>query len=198
MIFQPFRRGRHTECACYRKRVRARYDLPTVSTVVTFIVVGAYPMARHHVWNFHNPRLSIAQSAIRAVISHSLTGTNGPALMQSRVAAWSKGAISSHVVAMPKVGVCAGCTTMAALGTVLKQIDQKKITDADQACAGLSRRAVSSARDTLGASAGNTHRLGRRHRGGHRVVGPWKGLHGPGGPVSAGVGIQRSVARKPD
>ncbi len=106
-----------------------------MSTLVTFIVVGAYAMARHHVWNFHNPRLSIAQSAIRAVISHSLTGTNGPVLMQSRVAAWSKGAISSHMIAMPKVGVCAGEPTMAALGTVLKQIDQKKITDADQACA---------------------------------------------------------------
>jgi predicted phosphodiesterase len=92
-------------------------------------------MARHHIWNFHNPRLSLAQSGIRAIISHSLTGTNGPALMQSRVAAWSGGAISSHIVAMPHVGVCAGEPTMKAVGTVLDQIDNGKITNADQACA---------------------------------------------------------------
>ena len=91
-------------------------------------------MARHRVWNFRNPRLSIAQSGIRAVISHSLKSTNGAALMQSRLAAWSMGAMRSHVDAMPRVGVCAEEPTMKAVGTVLAQVDQGKITNADQAC----------------------------------------------------------------
>ena len=92
-------------------------------------------MARHHVWSFHDPRLSIAQSGIRAVISHSLTGAGGAALLRSRVAAWSRGASGGQGVAMPPVGVCAGEPTMTAFGTVLEQIDKKKITNADQASA---------------------------------------------------------------
>ncbi len=92
-------------------------------------------MARHQIWNFHNPRLSIAQSGIRAVISHSLASANGPALMTSRIASFSTGATAGPVVSMPRVGVCAGEPTLAALGAVLEQIDQKTITDADHACA---------------------------------------------------------------
>ena len=98
-------------------------------------LVKAFPMGRHHIWNFHDPRLSVAQSAIRAIVSHSLTGAQGPGLMQARVAAWSSGLTSGQIVAMPRVGVCAGEPTIAALGSVLEQIDQKQITTADQACA---------------------------------------------------------------
>jgi predicted phosphodiesterase len=92
-------------------------------------------MARHHIWNFHDPRLAIAQSAVRAVITHSLTGPQGAALMEARLKAWSSGVASNRIVAMPRVGVCAGEPTMAALGSVLKLIDKKQITTADQACA---------------------------------------------------------------
>ena len=106
-------------------------------------------MARHQVWNFHNPRLSIAQSGIRAVISHSLTGAGGPALLRSRVAAWSRGATGGHGVAMPSVGVCAGEPTMTAFGRVLEQIDEKKITNAEQASA-----AYVAVRSSLAATSG--------------------------------------------
>ena len=107
-------------------------------------------MARHQVWNFHNPRLSIAQSGVRAVISHSLTGAGGPALLRSRVAAWSRGATGGPGVSMPAVGVCAGEPTMTAFGAVLKQIDEKKITNADQAAA-----AYLAARSSLAATSGS-------------------------------------------
>jgi predicted MPP superfamily phosphohydrolase len=90
-------------------------------------------MKRHPIWSFHDPRLSLAQSGIRAVISHSLSGPGGPALMRWRVAAWAGGVKGSDAVAMPSVGVCAGEPVMAALGTVLRQIDQKVIANADQA-----------------------------------------------------------------
>jgi predicted phosphodiesterase len=92
-------------------------------------------MDRHAVWSFHDPRLSLAQSGIRAVISHSFTGMDGSALMRSRVASWASGLTGGDVVAMPRVGVCAGEPVMAALGSVLKQIDRKVITNADQASA---------------------------------------------------------------
>jgi predicted phosphodiesterase len=90
---------------------------------------------RHRIWNFHNPRLSIAQSGMRAVISHSLTGVGGAALMQSRVAAWSAGAIGLHAMSVPPVGVCAAEPAVKAVGTVLEQIDQGRIMNADDACA---------------------------------------------------------------
>ncbi len=91
-------------------------------------------MPRHHAWSFHNPRLSIAQSGMRAVISHSLTGPGGAGLMQSRVAAFARGAFFSHVTAVPAVGICAGEPAVKALGTVLEQVDQGKIQNADAAC----------------------------------------------------------------
>jgi predicted phosphodiesterase len=90
---------------------------------------------RHRIWNFHNPRLSIAQSGMRAVISHSLTGPGGAALMQSRIAAWSSGAIGIHAQPIPSVGVCAAEPAMKAVGTILDQIDQGQITNAADACA---------------------------------------------------------------
>ena len=98
-------------------------------------LIGAEVMSRHHAWSFHNPRLSIAQSGMRAVISHSLTGEGGAGLMQSRVAAFSRGVLGSHVAAVPAVGICAGEPAVTALGTVLEQVDQGRIQNSGDACA---------------------------------------------------------------
>ena len=126
----------------------ARGELVTLNATVHRFARG-FRMARHQVWSFHNPRLSIAQSGIRAVISHSLTGAGGPALLRSRVAAWSRGATGGQGVAIPSVGVCAGESTMTAFGAVLKQIDEKKITNANQASA-----AYVAARSSLAGTSG--------------------------------------------
>jgi predicted phosphodiesterase len=92
-------------------------------------------MPRNHVWHFHNPRLSVAQSGMRAAISHSQIGSGGAALMLSRVADWAKGLFDIHRTTVPAVGVCAGEPVMKAFGTVLKQIDSGAIKDTDAACA---------------------------------------------------------------
>ena len=92
-------------------------------------------MQRNHVWHFHNPRLSVAQSGMRRAISHSQTGSGGAALMLSRVANWAKGLFDIHRTTVPAVGVCGGEPVMKAFGTVLDQIDSGAIKDADAACA---------------------------------------------------------------
>ena len=88
-----------------------------------FVLVEILAMQRNHVWHFlHDPRLSLAQSGMRAAISHSQTGSGGAALMLSRVANWAKGLFDIHRTTVPAVGVCGGEPVMKAFGTVLDHI----------------------------------------------------------------------------
>ena len=92
-------------------------------------------MARYHIWNFHNPRISLAQSCMREVINHSTLPTGGASALLARVESVVGGWLGMKPAVVIAPGLAARHLAMDALGTVLDGIDQGTVTDTGTAIA---------------------------------------------------------------
>ena len=92
-------------------------------------------MQRPRIWNFHNPRISLAQSCLREVINHATLPSGGASALLARVESVVGGWLGMKPAAVVAPGLAAEHLAMDALGSVLDRIDQGTVTDSGTAIA---------------------------------------------------------------
>ena len=90
-------------------------------------------MARQPVWNFHNARLSLAQSCVSELIGRSTVPNGRPSNWLTRAGSGFRGMIGEMAQPAQPPGLAPGHPVMQTLGKVLDQINRGELTDARKA-----------------------------------------------------------------